>query len=681
MIKSMYLRTTVTLLLMSLTTSTVLAEVVGGNCGVVNHEEDLTWSYDTSSKILTITKVGNQGRMNNYNSASEQPWYSYRSNIRTIVLDGVTTIGKFAFSGLSSLSSVTIPSTVTSIEESAFYQCRNSNFTSITLPSSIRYIRKWAFRECTNLTSFNIPDQVTTISNCLFYGCSSLTSITIPDGVTTIEGYAFYGCSSLETISLPDGLTTIGGNAFEECSNLESFTVPKSVTSIGTSVFKGCSKITSINIDAENTNYLSDNGVLYNIDKTTLVACPKGNTGSITIPASVESIYKEAFSGCSNLTSLALAEGSALTTIGEYAFQDCAGLTSFTIPDGVSSIKRAFYGCPSLQSVTIPSSMTTIDMEAFYNCTSLSEVNIPSSVTTIDRNAFDGCTSLVSIHLPAGLTSLIDRTFMHCSSLASISIPATVTTMGYSVFDGCRNLATAYVYSPAVPYNQNWNFDHIDVDFSIYVYNSLVDDYKTTNWWSQYSEHIKPITITAKEVATGEYWSTYYNEYADIIVPEGVQVFKVEQNGTSLSLTKIDDRIITKGEGVVLKSNSANILPEYSESSSATSYSDNSLYGTMTNITNPGNAYVLNNGSNGLGFYRLKASGTIGANKAYLTYTAPSSAPSYNFLGFNQETTGIKSSLQLDQTESGTVYDLQGRRVEHPTKGLYIMNGHKVIIK
>ena len=677
----MYLRTTVTLLLMSLTTSTVLAEVVGGNCGMVNHEEDLKWKYDPSSKILTITKVGTQGRMNNYNSASEQPWYSYRSDIRTIVLDGVTTIGKFAFSGLSSLSSVTIPSTVTSIEESAFYQCRNSNFTSITLPSSIRYIRKWAFRECTNLTSFTIPNQVTTISNCLFYGCSSLTSITIPDGVTDIEGYAFYGCSSLETISLPDGLTTIGGNAFEGCSNLESFTVPKSVTSIGTSVFKGCSKITSINIDAENTNYLSDNGVLYNIDKTTLVACPKGNTGSITIPASVESIYKEAFSGCSNLTSLALAEGSALTTIGEYAFQDCAGLTSFTIPDGVSSIQRAFYGCPSLQSVTIPSSMTTIHTEAFRECTNLSEVNIPSSVTIIHDNVFYGCTSLESISLPPNLLYLSSRIFRHCSSLTSISIPATVTGLGYSVFESCSNLATAYVYSPFVASSESMTFDYIDVDFSIYVYNNLVDEYKTTKFWSNYSEHIKPITITAKEVATGEYWSTYYNEYADIIVPEGVQVFKVEQNGTSLSLTKIDDRIITKGEGVVLKSNSANILPEYSESSSATSYSDNSLYGTMTNITNPGNAYVLNNGSNGLGFYRLKASGTIGANKAYLTYTAPSSAPSYNFLGFNQETTGIKSSLQLDQTESGTVYDLQGRRVEHPTKGLYIMNGHKVIIK
>ncbi len=707
MIKSMFLRTTVTLLFMSLTTSTALAEVVGGYCGPTNREDELTWKYDPSSKKLTIKKEsGTMGRMQGYSSASEQPWYSYRTDIQAIELDGVIVIGQYAFAGLSNLASVKIPSTVTTISAHAFYQCRSSSFTSISLPSSIQNIGNSAFRECIFLTSFTIPDQVTAISASLFYGCTSLTSITIPNGVKSIGAGAFRYCSNLKNISLPDGLTTIDSNAFEECSNLESFTVPKSVTSIGTSVFKGCSKITSINVDAENTNYLSDNGVLYNIDKTMLVECPKGNTGSITIPASVESICREAFSGCtnltsitlaegsalttigeyafsgcSNLTSLTLAEGSALTTIGEYAFQDCAGLTSFTIPDGVSSIKRAFYGCPSLESVTIPSSMTTIDMEAFYNCTSLSEVNIPSSVTTIGRNAFDGCTSLVSIHLPAGLTSLIDRTFMHCSSLASISIPATVTTMGYSVFDGCRNLATAYVYSPAVPYNQNWNFDHIDVDFSIYVYNSLVDDYKTTNWWSQYSEHIKPITITAKEVATGEYWSTYYNEYADIIVPEGVQVFKVEQNGTSLSLTKIDDRIITKGEGVVLKSNSANILPEYSESSSATSYSDNSLYGTMTNITNPGNAYVLNNGSNGLGFYRLKASGTIGANKAYLTYTAPSSAPSYNFLGFNQETTGIKSSLQLDQTESGTVYDLQGRRVEHPTKGLYIMNGHKVIIK
>ena len=195
MIKSMFLRTTVTLLFMSLTTSTALAEVVGGYCGPTNREDELTWKYDPSSKKLTIKKEsGTMGRMQGYSSASEQPWYSYRTDIQAIELDGVIVIGQYAFAGLSNLASVKIPSTVTTISAHAFYQCRSSSFTSISLPSSIQNIGNSAFRECIFLTSFTIPDQVTAISASLFYGCTSLTSITIPNGVKSIGAGAFRYC-------------------------------------------------------------------------------------------------------------------------------------------------------------------------------------------------------------------------------------------------------------------------------------------------------------------------------------------------------------------------------------------------------------------------------------------------------------------------------------------------------
>ena len=135
------------------------------------------------------------------------------------------------------------------------------------------------------------------------------------------------------------------------------------------------------------------------------------------------------------------------------------------------------------------------------------------------------------------------------------------------------------------------------------------------------------------------------------------------------------------GQGVVLKKTaSGSITMTPTSSNGSGDYSDNSLTGTMTNITNPGNAYVLNNGTQGVGFYKLSSGGTIGANKAYLTYSGGgSSAPS--FFGFDGNTTGIDATLVNSEKVNSVVYDLQGRKVAQPTKGLYIVNGKKVVIK
>lgn len=169
-------------------------------------------------------------------------------------------------------------------------------------------------------------------------------------------------------------------------------------------------------------------------------------------------------------------------------------------------------------------------------------------------------------------------------------------------------------------------------------------------------------------------------------MPSGTKVFKVALTGSTLEMTEITDRIVNAGEGVVLKSNSASITLASAASASATSYDGNSLLGTMSSITNPGNAYVLNKtNENGVGFYKLSTSGTIGANKAYLV--GPVSAP--EFFLFDQ-TTDINTLNVERETLNGEVYDLQGRRVERSTfngqrstlkKGLYIVIGKKVVIK
>ena len=193
--------------------------------------------------------------------------------------DSVTNIGGSAFKGCSGLTSITIPDSVTNIGGSAFEGCsslttvsvntNNPNYTSedgvlynkdqteliccpcgktgsLTIPDSVTSIGDSAFWGCTGLTSITIPDSVTSIGNVVFYGCTGLTSITIPDSVTSIGNVVFYDCSGLTSITIPDSVTNIGWSAFVSCSSLTSITIPDSVTNISDYAFSDCSSLTSV---------------------------------------------------------------------------------------------------------------------------------------------------------------------------------------------------------------------------------------------------------------------------------------------------------------------------------------------------------------------------------------------------------------------------------------------------
>ena len=188
---------------------------------------------------------------------------------------------------------------------------------------------------------------------------------------------------------------------------------------------------------------------------------------------------------------------------------------------------------------------------------------------------------------------------------------------------------------------------------------------------------LAPINLNANQGATGEYWATFYSNAGNYQASAGTQVFAVNLAGNAITMTEITDGIVNSGQGVVLKSTAASITMTPNASASAGDYSGNSLVGTMTSITNPGNAYVLNKDSQGVGFYKLSASGTIDANKAYLTY----SASARDFFGFD-ETTGISEKVIVNSEKfDGEWYDLGGRRIAQPTKGIYIINGKKIVIK
>jgi len=241
-----------------------------------------------------------------------------------------------------------------------------------------------------NIATVIIGNGVTCIGIYAFCDCYILTAITIPNSVTTIREYAFSFCEVLTLITIPNGVTTIENNAFNNCHALTSITIPNSVTTIETNVFLNCNTLTSITVENDNPNYSSDNGVLFNKDKTTLVCCPEGKTGNYDIPNDVTTIEHYGFYFCRALTSITIP--NSVTTIGIAAFSTCKLLTSITIPNGVTTIDSwTFLGCTNLASITIPNSVTTIGHMAFSNCQSLTLItNFNLVPANIYSNAFVG---------------------------------------------------------------------------------------------------------------------------------------------------------------------------------------------------------------------------------------------------------------------------------------------------
>ena len=236
----------------------------------------------------------------------------------------------------------------------AFSGCRS--LTSLTLPSGVTSIGESAFTGCSGLPSLTLPSCITTIDDCTFYGCSGLTSLTLPSSVTSIGGSAFYGCSGLTSLTLPSGVTSIGDYAFSGCRSLTSLTLPSSVTSsIGRWVFDGCYNLKECNyfIDSDLETYLAHTHDWGYIPVDEIKYYHNGQElTKLEIPSGVDKIGSYSFYKGVNLTSLTLP--SSVTTIGYSAFRGCSGLTSLTLPSSVTSIgDSAFEGCSGLTSIYV----------------------------------------------------------------------------------------------------------------------------------------------------------------------------------------------------------------------------------------------------------------------------------------------------------------------------------------
>ena len=288
---------------------------------------------------------------------------------------------------------------------------------------------------CLFLKSLVIPDSVTNIGDYAFWGCKSLKSLVIPDSVTSIGDYAFDDCTSLSSLVIPEGVTSIGHCAFRGCYSLKSLVIPASVGNIIGNPFSGWNG----ELKCLSPYFIYDNKVLFDKDKSKIIAFRDKNTTSYVIPDSVSCIEFGAFWKCYSLRSLVIPD--SVSSIGYWAFWNCRSLTDIVIPDGVNSIgDRVFSGCCSLKSLVIPDSVSSIGESAFEDCGSLSSLVIPEGVTSIGHCAFRGCYSLSNIVIPNGVTSIGGCAFSRCKSLVEVVIPDSVTSIGYWAFDGCRSL-------------------------------------------------------------------------------------------------------------------------------------------------------------------------------------------------------------------------------------------------
>ncbi len=455
-----------------LAASVVSSDTPGGSCG-----ENLTWTLQENG-TLTITGTGN---MTDYEGPFGRPWESVESEIKRIrIREGVTSVGDYAFYSCRNLDSVELPDSLTRIGQQAFSDC--IKLTGITIPAGVTTVGFMVFSECPALGAITVEDgnvAYSSVDGVLYNQDGSLLiaypggktgAFTVPAGVEDIEQNAFLGCQGISEVTISEGVTRIRGTAFGY-SSLTRVTIPQSVRYIEYQVFEGCESLEEIRVAEGNNWYLSEDGVLFNKNKTQLIAFPAQKTGHYSVPDGVTRILDSAFTG-SRLTGIFFPV--SLNYIGYFAFAGCDNLTEvmyfgdrnawdrIEIIEGNSCLDTAEFLCAELfgmcgdnahfslwedgsliiygtgdmydysgdeqapwrwyqyDVVAIAEGITSIGNWAFRHAQGMEQMVIPNTVTRIGANAFEGCMQMEILLLRASVTRIEENAFLNCSALQTV---------------------------------------------------------------------------------------------------------------------------------------------------------------------------------------------------------------------------------------------------------------------
>ena len=374
---------------------------------------------------------------------------------------------------------------------------------SVVVPDGVTTIGREAFSFHFLNAEIQFPDSVTELEECAFMNNNSLTgTVVIPKGVTVIRENTFYGCSKIKKIVLPHGLTTIENNAFRKCYSLSEIAIPATVTDISPTAFAESSDIKEFKVEENNPVYKSVDGNLYTKDGKTLLNYAIGkNTEKFSIPEGVKELGAYSFFQC-YLTDVIIPEG--VTKIGESAFRNCQYLSNVTLPKSLKIIDNnafreavvkdmdipvgtervgdmAFHKCRNIQRIVIPYTVNHLGTMAFPSCNTntvlelspenphfkmvdgilysadgtrlitavsakaLTETVIPDGVREIDGYAFASANELTQVVIPEGVMSIGEAAFCKCKKLPEIALPSSLKMIAKNAFSTCHALTEAVI--------------------------------------------------------------------------------------------------------------------------------------------------------------------------------------------------------------------------------------------
>lgn len=648
--------------------------------------------------------------------------FIYCKNLYEIILpESITSIEELAFHDCSLLTIITIPNNVTSIGNTAFWGC--TRLQSITIPNNVTSIGNNAFLGCTHLQSITIPNSVTSIGEGAFADCSGLTSIDVESGNTTYDSrnncnaiietssnILINGCAS--TV-IPSDVTGIANSAFSGCTGLTSVNIPNSVTSIGGSAFNGCSNLTDINIP---------NGIR-SIQNRTFSGC--SSLKYIYIPESVQSIEEYAFHGCSELTSIEIPMN--VSSIGKYAFCNC-GLLEYvtcyrtTVPNtNVTAFQGSDveYATLIVPDASLSAYQTTAPWSNFGTILPMSQAAVVTANSYTreygDPNPTFEYTCATTLNGTPTITCAADATsapgtypitisqgtvtntglFFVNGTLNVTKAPVTITANSYTIkegdalptfeatYTGLKNSETEAVLSPVISCATADSTTPGTYDINV---TATSDNYNITIVKGTLTILPTKMEITIGSTGMATYCSAYDLDFS------GITDFKAciatGYNSTTGNVIMQPVKDAPAGTGLYLQGTPGTYDVPCGESGS---YYVNLLVGTTapTTISPVEEGFknlILYNGASGVGFYTIANDYTVGANKAYLQLPATllGGSAGANRVGveFEENLDGIEN-IDMSVTSGAVWYSLDGRQLNgKPTqKGIYVVNGRKVVIK